>query len=54
MGVGIVYQYKSGKFGIVNMKGQIIVPIRYDSIEFFSKTLFRAKLNGWMKPVFFT
>lgn len=47
MGVGIVYQYKSGKFGIVNMKGQIIVPIRYDSIEFFSKTLFRAELNGW-------
>ena len=45
MGVGIVY--KCNKFGIVSDKGKLLVPIRYDSMEFFSKTLFRAELNGW-------
>ena len=45
MGVGIIL--KGEKCGIVNERGRLIVPIRYDNIELFSKTLFRAELNGY-------
>lgn len=52
MGVGIVCKGK--KWGIVSEKGECLVPIRYDSIEAFSKTLVRAELNGWWGLIYKT
>ena len=43
---GMIYVQKNGKFGFVNTKGELVVPLIYDGVNDFAEGFAPVLLNG--------